>query len=100
MKSTHKTASRGLVVQPDDLEIGRHYAVYGLKRNPTAPVPISGMAFKLLAMNLPFVVGKLASEPAQGPVTFDARFLSFMKVTEDFVNAQRPDPSAPSIDND
>lgn len=90
MKTTKQTRRKSLIVQPDDLEIGEFYAVYGLKRDSDEPVQISGMAFKLLAMNLPFIVGKLAYDPAHPPLTFDSRFMTFMRVTHDYVQAQRP----------
>lgn len=91
MKTTKQTRRRGTVVQADDLEIGEFYAVYGLKRDSDEPVQISGMAFELLAMNLPFIVGKLAYDPAHPPLTFDTRFMTFMRVTPEYVQAQRPD---------
>jgi hypothetical protein len=94
MKTTKQIRRRGTVVQPDDLEIGEFYAVYGLKRDSQEPVQISGMAFKLLAFNLPFVVGKLAYDPALTPLTFDARFVTFMRVTQEYVQAQRPETPA------
>jgi hypothetical protein len=53
-------------------------------------VPIAGMAFRLLALNLPFVVGKLAADPTNPSLTFDARLLTFMRVTDEYVKAQRP----------
>lgn len=88
---TQKTRRHGLIVELDDLTVGNWYAVYGLKNGSEEPVQISGMAFRLLAMNLPFVIGRLASDPASPPLTFDARFLTFMKVSDDFVQAQRPE---------
>jgi hypothetical protein len=94
MKTTRKTRRTGLIVQPDDLEVGQFYAVYGLKNGSEEPVQISGMAFKLLAMNLPFVVGKMAADPAHPPLTFDTRFLNFMRVTDEFAQAQRPETPA------
>jgi len=95
MKSTKKSKSRGLIVQADDLEVGQFYAVYGLKNGPAEePIQISGMAFRLMAVNLPFVVGRLASNP-NPPLTFDSRFLTFMKVSEDYVMAQRPAEDTP-----
>ena len=93
MKITKKPRRKGLLIQPDDLQIGECYAVYGLKNGSEEPIQVSGMAFKLLAMNLPFLVGKLAAGPAHPPMTFDTRFLTFMQVTEDFVSAQRPEAS-------
>ena len=89
MKSTIKHRRTGLIVQPDDLEIGHYYAVYGLKNGSEEQVQIAGMGFKLLAMNLPFLIGRLASDAAYSPVTFDTRFLTFMKVSDDYVKCQR-----------
>jgi hypothetical protein len=88
MKSTKKAKSRGLIVAADDLTVGDWYAVYGLKHDPEQPVEVAGMAFRILAVNLPFVVGRLASDPAH-PVTFDTRYLAFMRVDDDYVMAQR-----------
>jgi hypothetical protein len=96
MKTTKKSRRTGLIVHPDDLEVGKSYAVYGLKNGSEEPVPISGMAFKLLAMNLPFLVGKLVSDPDHPPLTFDSRFLTFMKVSDEYMNAQRPEPTQDS----
>lgn len=87
--------SKGLLVQPDDLEVNHFYAVYGKKGEVDEPVQISGLAFRLTALNLPFLVGKLACDPAHAPITFDARFLNFMKVSDDFVMAQRPTEESP-----
>ena len=94
MNKTKRPRRKGLVVHPDDLEVGQSYAVYGLKGGPAEPVPVAGMAFELQAMNLPFLVGKLAADSAHPPLTFDTRFLTFMKVTEEYVQAQRPEMPA------
>ena len=94
MKNTKKPRRRGLIVQPDDLEIGNYYAVYASKEDPHEPIQISGMAFRLMAMNLPFVVGRLVSRP-NPPLTFDSRFLTFMRVSDDYVMAQRPTEDTP-----
>jgi hypothetical protein len=94
MKSTKKSRSRGLLVQADDLEVGQFYAVYGSKNDPDEPIQISGMAFRLMAVNLPFVVGRLVSNP-NPPLTFDSRFLTFMRVSEDYVLAQRTTEDTP-----
>lgn len=90
MKTTKRPRRNGLIVHPDDLEIGRFYAVYGLKDGLSETLPVSGLSFRLLAMNLPFLVGKLVNDPTHPPLTFDTRFMSFMKVTDDYVKAQQP----------
>ncbi len=89
MKTPKKRRRTGLIVQPDDLSVGEFYAVLGLKNGLMEPVQIAGMGFRIVAMNLPFVIGRMVTNPAN-TVTFDSRYLSFMKVSEDFVRAQRP----------
>lgn len=88
---TKKAKKKGLLVYPDDLKIGEHYAVVGLKRSPNQPVGIAGQAFELTAINLPFLVGKLAGDPSPSPVTLDVRFLNFMRVSPEYVQAQKPE---------
>ena len=94
MNSTMKQRRNGSVIEVDDLTVGEWFAVYGLKNGSEESVQISGMAFKVTALNLPFIVGKLATDPALPPLTFDARFLKFMRVSDDFVQAQRPETPA------
>ncbi len=89
MKTTKKPKHRGLIAQADDFNVGEWLAVLGLKNGSPKAVPIAGMAFRIVAMNLPFVIGRLASDPAHPPITFDSRYLSFMRVSDDFVMAQR-----------
>lgn len=89
-----KNKRNGLIVQADDLETGQFYAVHGLK-NSDEPVSIAGMAFRLSAINLPFCIGKLVCDPAHPPITIDARYLTFMRVSDDFVQAQRPTEGTP-----
>jgi len=78
----------GCLVAPDDLEIGQHYAVHSLRQNPGMPLPIAGEAFRLIAVQLPFVVGQLVAQDA--PLTIDLRFINIMRVSEQFAVAQRP----------
>jgi len=90
MKTTAKTRKVGLLVHPDDLQVGSHYAVYGIKSDPAETHPILGQGFTLKAMNLPFIIGQLVSDPTHPPITLDVRFLDFMHVTPDYVKAQSP----------
>jgi hypothetical protein len=90
MKATKMPHRTGVVVAEDDMQVGEHYCVLGQKSGSSEPMQISGMAFRLLAMNLPFIVGKLVYDPDLTPLTFDARYVTFMRVTDDFVKAQRP----------
>jgi len=93
MKTTAKTRRVGLLVRPDDLQVGTHYAVYGIKHRRTDTHPVFGQAFQVKALNLPFLVGEIVSDPAQH-VTFDIRYLDLMAVTPEYVEAQKPDVSA------
>ena len=90
MKTTTIPRQAGLLAQPDDLQVGKHYAVYGIKNDPAQRHPIFGESFLLKAINLPFLVGQLVSDPAHPALTFDVRSLELMKVTPGFVKAQQP----------
>jgi len=92
MTKTAKPRTRGLLIQADDLQLGRFYCVHGVKGDPTETWPIFGQSFHVKAINLPFLVGELVSDPTQS-ITFDVRRLDLMPVTPDFVQAQRPDTS-------
>lgn len=83
------TPRKGLYVAPDDLTVGQHFAVVGCKCHDN-PVPIGGMAFKVTAINFPFLVGKLVGNGES--LTLDTRFLNFMRVTDEYVAAQSPTP--------
>lgn len=76
-------------VAPDDLEKDHYYAVTGCNCGCKKPIPISGHAFKCTAVNRPFIVAEMVEDPSQ-PQTFDTRLLSFMRVSDDYVEAQRP----------
>src|SRR5437016_2062327 len=87
--STMTTCKKGLLVAPDDLRLGRFYAVHSLKHVPDEPVNVAGQAFKVAAINLPFIVGKIVSDASHPAITFDIRYLNFMKVTSEYVKAQQ-----------
>jgi hypothetical protein len=78
---------KGLVLAPDDVTLGDWIAVYKVKENDT-PQPIYGQAIKVTAIQLPFILGKLAVEPRHPPVTLDVRFLDLMRVNEEYAKAQ------------
>jgi len=80
-------SKRSTIVASDDLDPGQFYAVYGFK-GCDEPCPIAGKAFKLTAIELPFVVGRLVECPHHPPVTLDTRMLDLMRVSEEFVKAQ------------
>ena len=39
MSNKDPATGKGLLVAPDDLEVGQFYAVYGLKDGPGEPIP-------------------------------------------------------------
>lgn len=78
---------KGLICTPDDFTVGETYCVLGLKRSKR-PIPIAGQAFKIVAMNLPFIVVELATVNQNPPVTIDTRFVNLMKVDRSFALAQ------------
>jgi hypothetical protein len=78
---------KGLVCQPDDFNVGDTYCVLGLKRSKR-PIPIAGQAFKITAINFPFIVVDLATVQPHPPVTIDTRFVNLMKVDRSFALAQ------------
>jgi hypothetical protein len=80
---------KSFILAPDDLSVGRYFAVVGCKDCDT-PVNIAGQAFNVLAINLPFVVGKLVCAPDLPSMTFDVRHLNFMRVDKKYIQAQRP----------
>lgn len=78
---------KGMILATDDITVGDWIAVYKIKESDT-PQPIYGQAMKVTAINLPFVLGKLAVEPRHPPVTLDVRYLDLMRVNEDYAKAQ------------
>ncbi|MBY0522800.1 MAG: hypothetical protein K2R98_05360 [Gemmataceae bacterium] len=80
--------SRSVLLAEDDLEVGQHICVYGLKRSPHEGAPIMGQALEVKAICLPYFVGQLLSDPAKPTLTLDCRFLRLMRVTQEFVAAQ------------
>jgi hypothetical protein len=77
MTTTRITGKKGLLVQANDLAVGKHYVVHSVKNCPPDSHPVLGQAFRLTAMNLPFVIGKLVSDPAHPPLALDVRYLDF-----------------------
>lgn len=80
---------KGLVCQADDFEIGGLYTVLGFKNQPNLHVAYAGQAFKIKAINLPFVVVDMVG--ADMPATLDTRLLNVMKVSKEFAEAQLVD---------
>lgn len=74
----------GSLVAPDDLSIGFDYTVHSTKDGRL--LPICGYAFRCIAINLPYVIGKMACDSEV--ITFDIRVLNVIKVNHDYVRAQ------------
>jgi hypothetical protein len=89
MNENEETPRKGLIVATDDLNVGEFYTVVGCKLHDN-PVPIAGLAFQATAINMPFMVGKLVSDPNSPAVTFDLRYLNLMRVDMEYVKAQLP----------
>ena len=87
MKSVHPKR-RGVLLAEDDLEVGQHVCVYGLKRALNESAPILGQALEVKAICLPYFVGQLLSDASRPTLTLDCRFLRLMRVTKEFVAAQ------------
>jgi hypothetical protein len=92
-KKEKNARKKGLLVQADDLELGQYYAVHSLKKDPSEPLPFAGQAFRLSALNLPFLIGKVVCNTEHPPVTLDVRFLNFLAVSPEYVKAQQPESS-------
>src|SRR5690242_5361577 len=85
---------KGIVLPFDDIQVGDWIAVYRIKDVDT-PQPIYGQALKVTSISLPFVIGRLASERGQPPVTLDSRFLEVVRVSEEYATAQGASAGSP-----
>jgi hypothetical protein len=52
-----------------------------------------GLALRVRAINLPFLVVDVLAQPDEGPVTLDVRTARFMRLTPEFVAAQVGPPA-------
>ncbi len=89
---------KGLLTYPDDFEIGQYYTIHSFKKFKLRPNPIAGLTFKLLAVQLPFVIGNMAVDG--NDQTLDTRWLNLQKSTEEFYQIQakgRQRQSGPSM---
>ena len=78
---------KGLLLAPDDLEVGQFIAVHSLKGSNEI-LGCFGMASEIRAINLPYIVVRFVSG---GEIeTMDVRYLNLMPVTQEFVQAQAP----------
>jgi hypothetical protein len=78
---------KGLFLYPDDLEVGKYVAVHSVKGS-NDPMPFFGVASEVRAINLPFMVVQPVG--SKDTATVDVRYLNFMPVTKEFVEAQTP----------
>jgi hypothetical protein len=79
----------GVVMAEDDLNVGDYVCVYSLKKTPEDGAPIMGQSLHIKAICLPYFVGQLLSDPSEPVLTLDCRYLHLMRVTKEFVDAQR-----------
>jgi hypothetical protein len=82
-----KRKKKGLLLAPDDLEVGRFIAVHSTKGS-NRPLPFFGLAAEVKAINLPFLVVRMVG--TDEIVTIDVRLLNIMPVTREFAHAQAP----------
>ena len=75
-------------ISEDALEPGQFVCVISLKQSEDG-APIMGQSLEIKAVCLPFFVARLLSDPAQPTLTLDCRYLNLMRVTKEFVDAQR-----------
>jgi hypothetical protein len=92
-----KRKTVGVMLAEDDLEVGQFVCVYNLKRTDEG-APIMGQSLQVKAICLPFFVGQLLSDPSEPVLTLDCRFLNLMKVTPEFVQAQKEGAKAQQQD--
>ena len=95
-KKTKSNKSRGLLVQADDFEVGNYYLIHSHKQTHR-PLPGMGLAFKVVALNLPYIAAEFVTQPQSGTATLDVRYVNLMKANEDFVKAQMPRQQTPQI---
>lgn len=77
-----KHKKKGLLLHADDLEVGRLCTVY------QGPPYMTGLALKITAINLPFIVVTPYDPTKPAPITLDIRTTPLMAVTKDFAEAQ------------
>ena len=73
--------TKSVIVQADDSEVGQLVAVHAFKYSKE-PGAFHGIAVRIKATNLPFVIAQPMMDVNHPPVTPDVRFLYLMKVTE------------------
>lgn len=77
------------ILQLDDMNVGDFLTVHSCKHH-NEPIPVGGIAFKVLAIEFPYLVGKIVMDPSHNPLTLDLRYLNLMRVSENYVKAQLP----------
>lgn len=75
--------SRGSILAPEDIKVNDYIALHSIKMH-NEPSPLMGQAVLVTAVNLPFLV-TYAGEP----ITFDVRYVNFIRVSKEFVEAQK-----------
>jgi hypothetical protein len=85
-EATHK----GVILAEDDFELDQLVVVHSLK-GTLDTAPIMGQPLKFKAICLPFIIATIVLE--NRPITLDARYLHFMKISEEFVRAQMSLPN-------
>jgi len=78
---------KGMLLYVDDLNVGDYIAVHSMKGDPNHK-EILGIALKVKAVELPFVLGQPVMNSKHPPVTLDVRYMDLMRVSEEYARAQ------------
>ncbi len=75
-------------VAAEDLKMGDDVCVLNLKKDLNELIPLMGQSLYVKAVNLPFLIVSAHADPLKAPITLDVRFMTFMKVTKEYIAAQ------------
>lgn len=77
------------ILQLDDMNVGDYVTIHSCKHH-NEPIPIGGLALKVLAIEAPYMVTRIIPDPNHPPITLDLRHLNLQRVSEDYAKAQLP----------
>ncbi len=84
---------KGLLLQADDLEVGRLVTIHHWRDRRSCGL---GHAYRLKALNLPYVVVQPLGGENRRPIILDLRQVCLMPISEEFADAQALTPPASS----
>src|SRR5262249_29561575 len=77
--------NKGLLLAPDDLEVGRLIAIHHASQDFHE---LRGTSLRITAINLPFVIARIVGHPENPPLTLNVADCAFMSVSDDYAAAQ------------